>query len=239
MIAGGLPETMEDDGRPWDMQRAPSLSNSCLLAAIGGFLDSFTYLGHGHVFANAMTGNVVLLGIYGVAKDWHQSLRHLPPILTFVLGVSAAKAALLPRAARAIRHPYLFVLAWEVVILLCVSVLPQSTNDWWITTSIAFAASLQVETFRVVNGRSFNSTFTTGNLRTLSEGVFEWFFGGNRTDAATKMRDFAGICLSFFLGAILGGVCTSRMGNRALWIDVLLLMFVMARLRPGTKLAFK
>src|SRR6187402_1432230 len=39
---------------------------SVLLATLvsfsGGFLDAFTYVGHGRVFANAMTGNVVLLG---------------------------------------------------------------------------------------------------------------------------------------------------------------------------------
>ena len=42
--------------------RAASLSVNAMLAAIGGFLDGFTYVGHGHVFANGMTANVLLLG---------------------------------------------------------------------------------------------------------------------------------------------------------------------------------
>jgi uncharacterized membrane protein YoaK (UPF0700 family) len=32
-----------------------------LLTLSGGFPDAFTYLGHGKVFANSMTGNIVLL----------------------------------------------------------------------------------------------------------------------------------------------------------------------------------
>jgi uncharacterized membrane protein YoaK (UPF0700 family) len=42
---------------------AESITNSAVMASAGGFLDAFTYVGHGHVFANAITGNVVLLGV--------------------------------------------------------------------------------------------------------------------------------------------------------------------------------
>ena len=42
-------------------RRIGTLGIATLLAAAGGFLDGFTWVGHGHVFANAMTGNVVLL----------------------------------------------------------------------------------------------------------------------------------------------------------------------------------
>jgi Na+/H+ antiporter NhaC len=52
-----------------------SLPVAALLAASGGFLDAFTYIGQGHVFANAMTGNVVLLGVYAATGNWTQSWR--------------------------------------------------------------------------------------------------------------------------------------------------------------------
>src|ERR1700730_1422623 len=57
-----------------------SLRVAALLAAAGGFLDAFTYVGHGHVFANAMTGNVVLLAVSAVSGDGRQALAHLLPI---------------------------------------------------------------------------------------------------------------------------------------------------------------
>jgi uncharacterized membrane protein YoaK (UPF0700 family) len=220
---------------PWDQRQAPSLANSALLAVIGGFLDGFTYVGHGHVFANAMTGNVVLLGIYAVAQSWHQSFRHLPPILTFILGVCVARAILLPRARKRLPYPYLSVLAAELFILAMVALLPDDTRDFWITTSIAFAASMQVETFRVVNGRSYNSTFTTGNLRSFSEGVFDWIFCHNPHEARAQAADFGVICIAFFVGATSGGLSTGYLGNRALWIDFVLLLVLFIRLFPGRR----
>jgi uncharacterized membrane protein YoaK (UPF0700 family) len=209
-----------------------SLSNSALLAMVGGFLDGFTYVGHGHVFANAMTGNVVLLGVYGVARSWEQSFRHLPPIVAFLVGICVARAILLPRFGRFFRYPYMSVVALELLIFGVICMLPNDTRDFWITTSIAFAASLQIETFRVVNGRNYNSTFTTGNLRSFSEGVFDWIFRHNTDNARAQAADFGVICLCFLLGATAGGFSTARLGNPALWIDFVLLLFVLIRLRP-------
>ena len=221
-----------DHAESWDERHASSLENSALLAFIGGFLDGFTYVGHGHVFANAMTGNVVLLGVYAVAGSWHQSLRHLPPIITFMFGIWAARGMLLPRMRQILRFPYVSVVLVELVIIGGIGCLPNRTRDFWITTSIAFAASIQVETFRVVNGRPFNSTFTTGNLRSLSEGLFDWAFRHNVDDARAKAGDFAVICVGFFLGAMAGGYLTAQLGNRALFVDFALLLVLLIRLWP-------
>ena len=58
-----------------------------LLAIVGGFLDAYTFVGRGGVFANAQTGNIVLLGIYASEGEWRQALVHVPPILACVIGV--------------------------------------------------------------------------------------------------------------------------------------------------------
>jgi uncharacterized membrane protein YoaK (UPF0700 family) len=150
-------------------KRASSLRVSALLAAAGGFLDGFTYVGHGHVFANAMTGNVVLLGINCVSGSWHAALRHIPPILAFLVGIGVSQAIQLYSRLRGVSASYVAVLLLEIAVLLILSLLPATTADTLFTISIAFAASVQVQTFREVNGHSYNSTFTTGNLRTLGE----------------------------------------------------------------------
>src|SRR5271163_1291025 len=92
--------------KPVNSRAETLLSTAALLALVGGFLDGFTYVGHGHVFANAMTGNVVLLGIYGFSRDWERSLRHLPPIVAFVLGIAAARTLSLPEIAQRVRDPH-------------------------------------------------------------------------------------------------------------------------------------
>ena len=213
-------------------EQTAMLSNGALFAAAGGFLDGFTYVGHGHVFANAMTGNVVLLGINCISGSWQTAFRHLPPILAFLLGISTARAIQLRRLRRHLGDPYMAILALEVGILFALSLLPANVPDFVITMSIAFAASVQVETFREVAGSKYNSTFVTGNLRTLSEAAFDWFVRGHRPESARIAMNFLVICTAFLAGAAAGGYATPRFGNRALWCDIVLLVLVAIRVRP-------
>ena len=64
-----------------------ALPSAILLALTGGSLDAFIYLNHGHVFAAAMTGNGVLLGVSIFHHDYAQTVRHLLPIFGFIVGV--------------------------------------------------------------------------------------------------------------------------------------------------------
>jgi uncharacterized membrane protein YoaK (UPF0700 family) len=223
--AGGMPSLLAEEARA----RVGTLGVSAVLATVGGFLDGFTYVGHGHVFANAMSGNVVLLGINCFSGSWQAGLRHLPPILTFVVGVCTAQAIQLHSKHRACKSPYPTVLLLEISVLLVLSLLPAGTPDVLFTTCVAFASSVQVQTFREVDGHSYNSTFTTGNLRALSEAAFTWFSEGYNADRACVVRDFSVICLAFFVGAVAGGYTVQKFGNRALWCDVVLLALVVVR----------
>ena len=46
------------------LQMSESFFLTAILAIVGGFLDAYSYLMRGHVFANAQTGNIVLFGVY-------------------------------------------------------------------------------------------------------------------------------------------------------------------------------
>ena len=59
-----------------------------LLATTGGLLDAIVYLNHGHVFANAMTGNVIFLGIAILGRDWVDIVPHLVPLAASSLASS-------------------------------------------------------------------------------------------------------------------------------------------------------
>jgi uncharacterized membrane protein YoaK (UPF0700 family) len=207
-----------EDG--WDLTRGT------MLALGGGYLDGYTYVNHGRVFANSMTGNVVLLGINCFESSWKQGLRHLPPIVMFMLGIAAARILMVPRIAALVRKPALLVLILEIVTLAVLSLLRDTAPDIWFTMSIAFVASMQVETFNKIHGKNYNSTFATGNLRTLSEGITDWVFAHESQDARRRITDFSLICGGFALGAILAGLLAKRMGNHALWIEILLVSCV-------------
>mgnify|MGYP000122724758 CR=1 FL=1 len=56
------------------LQMSESFLLAALLAIVGGFLDAYSYLLRGHVFANAQTGNIVLFGVYLQKGDVEENL---------------------------------------------------------------------------------------------------------------------------------------------------------------------
>ena len=216
-----------------------TLAVAALLTVSGGFLDAFTYVGHGHVFANAMTGNVVLLGVFGAAGNWSQALRHIPPIIAFLLGVFSAH--LIGRASPRLllRHPGLACLLLEILFLCGAAWLPPSFPDLWLVLGLSFVAALQNSSFTTVEAWSYNSVMTTGNLRRFADGLFLAFQPGQRGEGLRQARAFGIVCAHFLLGAIAGAACTPRLGNLALLIPAALLGLVLLRIhralrvRPG------
>jgi hypothetical protein len=71
-----------------------SVGVGATLALAGGYLDGFTFVGHGRLFANAMTGNIVYLGMEVLSSPGHPNFRHLPPLFMFMLGIWAARGAI-------------------------------------------------------------------------------------------------------------------------------------------------
>lgn len=188
-----------------------------LLAGVGGFLDAFTYFGHGRVFANAMTGNVVLLGAFAAAGNWVQSLRHALPIFAFLLGVATAQLPQLPRIRKLIPDPALASLAIEVVFLFGAGWYPQRYPDLALLLGISFLAALQSSSFRYLQKWPYSSTMTTGNLRHFAEAGFKAIFQGPDREMVQQAKLFGAICLAFLAGAIAGAFCVSQMHNKALW----------------------
>jgi len=215
------------------MLRAGSLLVCAMLAAAGGYLDGFTYVGHGHVFANTMTANVVLLGATVFTRNWHSAVRYFPPIAAFVAAVWVSQAVQVLSSRSRTQAPFHSVLFLEISVLLVLVFLPPTTTDIPFTTSIAFAASVQMQTFNKVNGRSYSSTFTTGNLRTLAEAAFTWSFKGHEREAAGVVSDFSVVVMAFLLGALAGAAATRTFGNRALWFAIGLLALVEIVLQTG------
>src|ERR1700689_3340604 len=104
--------------------RPDTLPTGLLLAGAGGFLDAYTFVGRGGVFANAQTGNIVLLAVAAGERHWQAALLHVPPILAFMLGVALAETLARPAARPAFRRPAGTVLVAKTVVLVIVGALP-------------------------------------------------------------------------------------------------------------------
>ena len=149
-------------------QMSESLVLGLLLALAGGFFDAYTYLCRGGVFANAETGNIVLLGAHLAEGDFEKALRYLLPIVAFAFGVLSAelvKRRFKSRQNRDINiHWRQIVVLGEMVLVTIAALLPQSANAM-VNIIISFVCAMQVETFRKVRGSAFATTMCTGNLR--------------------------------------------------------------------------
>mgnify|MGYP002909514105 CR=1 FL=1 len=201
------------------------MSESFLIAGIlsisGGLQDAYTYMYRGKVFANAQTGNIVLLAQNLVDRNWSVALRYFSPLLFFALGVAAAECIHM-RYQKAQRiHWRQLVLAIEILLLFAVGFFPNEM-DLLANAMVSFACAMQVQAFRKVNGYAFASTMCIGNMRSGMDSLCSWVL--NRNPAALKKSFYYwGIILLFALGAGLGSLTLDLCGAKAIWFSCLLL----------------
>ncbi len=176
-----------------EREAADSLPSAIILGFVGGLLDAFLYLEHGHVFAGAMTGNAVLCGIAlmgGKGPDiWHHAL----PILAFLCGVWTAEVL----QARVKHHSVTLALGAEATGLLIASFLPASFPDQLYVFFIALVAAFQIASFRKADKYSYNSTFITGDLRTFAVGLYEAMKPEKRAEGLRQARAIGTVIVAF------------------------------------------
>ena len=199
---------------------------SAILALSGGFQDAYTYNARDEVFSNAQTGNVVLMSQHLMMGDFKIALRYLFPLIAFALGVLVAER-ISHRYKNASRiHWRQIVVLVEIVILFAVGFIPVRFN-LLATMLVSFACSMQVQTFRKVNGYGYASTMCIGNLRSGTESL-SVFFREREHSALRKALHYYGIIFIFAIGAGLGGVLSLRIGVQAIWGSCILLVIVCA-----------
>jgi uncharacterized membrane protein YoaK (UPF0700 family) len=200
-----------------------SLRLGAILALAGGFLDAYTYVSRHGVFATSQTGNLVLFGIRATRGDWAQAVRHLPPLGAFICGVMAAETLKRPRVVRFVRWPARAAIVVEVFVLALVGAIPQSTADTVVTLMIAFVASIQISMFRTLVKWPYNTTMTTGNLRTAFQALYLALVDKS-AEATAQARSFLTVIFAFLVGALLGGYVTFELGARAVWLCCVILL---------------
>src|SRR5580704_277288 len=152
------------------------VNQALVLAAVGGFLDAYTFVSHG-AFANAQTGNIVIFGAAATTDRWHDAVLHLPAIAAFLLGVAVTELLALSRIRGLVKHPTRVVLIGEILVLAILGAPPVGASTVLVTAAVAFVDSLQVSTFHKVGDMPYSSTLTTTNLRNLVSGVSAWLAG--------------------------------------------------------------
>ena len=214
------------------VQTSEALRVGLVLALAGGYLDAYTYLCRGGVFANAETGNMVLLGVKLAAGDWGGAVKYLPPIFAFFLGVLAAEAIRRRgKAAPSARvHWRQWVLALEIGVLAAAAFAPLGgVWDMAVNWAVSFVCALQVESFRRVHGKAYATTMCTGNLRSGAELLFQYF----QTREPVVLRHagrYFWVILAFIAGAAVSAVLAGPLGRWSVLAACVLLAVVLVSL---------
>ena len=153
-----------------------SLRLGTILMLTGGFLDAYSYLIRGNVFATAETGNIVLLGINLASGNFGKAGRYLIPIVSYAVGIFVAEWIKKCIGDGTKVHWKEGVLWLELLIVFAAGFIPQAGNSV-VNCMIAFVCAMQVEAFRRMHGNAYATTMCTGNLRSgtelLSVGLFQ------------------------------------------------------------------
>ena len=203
-------------------QMSDSMLTAFFIILSGGLQDAYTYCCRGKVFANAQTGNIVLLSTHLFEGDWGQALRYLVPVLAFLLGIYIAECVHRHfKRMEKVHWRQLIILA-EIVLLAAVGFLPETLN----TTAnavVSFVCAMQVQTFRKVRGHAYASTMCIGNLRSGMDALVA-FGHTHDKNALWKSLQYFAIIFIFALGAGIGTQCVGIFGERTIWLSCALLL---------------
>ena len=203
-------------------QMSEAFITALFLSVSGGLQDVYTYLYRGKVFANAQTGNIVLMAVKLFAGKWGEALRYLIPLCAFALGIFVAEFIRLKLREMQWLHWRQLVVLFEILMLFVVGFLPQELN-LLANSLVSFSCAMQVQSFRKVNGYAFASTMCIGDLRSGVEALCVW----SRTrepKAKDRMLRYFGIILLFALGSGIGSKSCVWLGGRTIWISCGLLL---------------
>lgn len=204
-------------------QMSESFFTAALLSLSGGLQDAYTYISRGKVFANAQTGNIVLLSQSIGARDLSLSIHYLIPLLSFSFGIAIAEF-IRQRFQQSKRvHWRQLVLLLEICLLFFVGFLPE-THNLLANALVSFSCAMQVQAFRKVKGYPFASTMCIGNLRSGMESLCAYRITRN-AETLYKAASYFGIIILFGVGAGLGGYFLPLLDKHTIWLSCLLLFF--------------
>ena len=215
------------------MQTSESFRLCALLSFSGGLQDAYTYNVRGHVFANAQTGNVVLMSQNLMTGKWHDGLRYMLPLIAFAAGIFIAERVENRFKKAKDLHWRQIIIAIEMAMLCIVGFLPESLN-MPANMLVSLACAMQVQTFRTVHGFGYASTMCIGNLRSGTESLSK-FLREKDKDSLVKALHFFGIILIFALGAGAGGIISSHYGISTIWLSVILLVIAALMMNKKTE----
>lgn len=203
-------------GNGFHGQMSDKFRSAVFIILSGGFQDAYTYCCRGGVFANAQTGNIVLMSAALFRGDWEAVVKYLVPVLSFLLGIAVAELVHVHYRRQEKIHWRQIVLIEEILLLFIVGFIP-GTLDPLANALVSFVCALQVQTFHKIHGQPYASTMCIGNMRSGMESLVAYLRSRDH-ETLVKSLTYFGVIGVFAAGAGIGSVLSQTIGNGIIWV---------------------
>jgi uncharacterized membrane protein YoaK (UPF0700 family) len=203
-----------------------------LLGWVAGFADAFGYLVLNEIFTSHMSGNSVAAGAEVGRGHWAVAAQHAWPIVFFIFGFFTGLFLETVCGRLQIRRRLSATLILEIVLLAMFFFLGRSwahsggitpgasAKFYLLVALLAGAMGVQSASLRRVRGQSVHTSYVTGMLTHSVEYAVKALFAAydrlrcRVTNSAREdvklMIFYAGVWLSFTVGAVCGGIGESH-----------------------------
>lgn len=203
-------------------QISESIMVGILLALSGGFMDAYSYINRGKVFANAETGNIILMTLKICEGKFLESVNYIIPILSFAIGVAICEIIKHRKEKINIIHWRQIIVVFEIAAFVFVAFLPQDMNQ--IANSIiSMISGVQFATFPKVRGTAMATTMCTGNLKAGTQNMYRGIKTNDKS--AFEKGLYYYVCIFVFIIGTMVGYLFVR-----LWAEKAILLAAVAML---------
>ena len=210
-------------------QISESIMVGIFLALSGGFMDAYSYINRGKVFANAETGNIILMALKVCEGKFFEAVNYLIPIVSFAVGVGICEIIKYRKERINMVHWRQILVLLEICAFIVVGFLPQEMNRV-ANSIISMISGIQFATFPKIRGTAIATTMCTGNLKNGTQNLYHGIKSGDK-DAIEKGLYYY-VCISvFILGTAIGYFTVKFMAEKAIllaalaMINIFIMMF--------------
>lgn len=195
-----------------------------ILAFIGGAVDLYTYM-HYDSFASAQTGNLILAIMQTIDGQWGSVWKKFLSTLFFFLGIFFGKA--LMHYFRKRNWPFwrLIILYAETLLFFLFSLSFIHEHTTLVTIAISFITAAQWISFDKINGRVYTSLFTTGNLKGMAAGLYDYLLTRDKKALGTFIH-FTLVVVAFLIGAVVLGISYRVFAEKSILIISALFLYL-------------
>ena len=200
-------------------QISESIEVGIFLALSGGFMDAYSYINRGKVFANAETGNIILMALKVCEGKFFEAVNYLIPIISFAVGVGICEIIKYRKERINMIHWRQILVLFEIFAFIVVGFLPQEMNRV-ANSIISMISGIQFATFPKIRGTAMATTMCTGNLKTGTQNMYRGIKTGDKS-AIEKGLYYYVCILVFILGTMVGYFAVKLMAEKAIFLAAL------------------